>query len=360
MKKSTLQGIVLCIVVLFVIFILWMAMLVGFLVPFWITPTTTDTTTTEPTDVPPEGAFYLDRAIGGNTETGLPDGTPMDSDNVDFPYKVTTKLKFTQKDYLSRAAVSGSGTIVLYDYVTEEALETNTFSSGTITTGNNYVSGQHLKFKVTESNYVTYYGQFTVPWWNDNDPSSIDLTTYVWYLATWSQTMEFENKTVIADAGYFNTSTSCTGGLAALVFDNLAAADDTGYATTYNFLKDVGQNAYFALHFVGTGTDSVLISSADMTYGRVVIAADNDFWVFWKLSDLDVSKDLLADGVTRDPDGRYDIGVTLELSGITSGDDVLVTYGIYYYADSAYLRTWSQWAPQNAHGTSVDTFHIYY
>jgi len=338
-----------------------MAMLVGFLVPFWITPTTTAPTTTTPTDVPPEGAFYLDRAIGGNTESGLPDGTPMDEANTAFPYKVTTKLKFTEKDYLSRAAVSGSGTIVLYDYVTEVALETNTFSSGTITTGNNYVSGQHLKFAITETNYVTYYGFFTVPYWNDNDPASIDLTTYLWYVATYSQTMRYANGTAIADAGWTNTSKDCTGGMSELIFENAAAEnDDRGYASTYNFLKNVGQNVYFALHFTGTGTDSVLIASAEEAYGRVVIAADNDVWVFWLLSDIEVTRDLASDGVSYVSSGRWDIGITLELSGIISGDDVTCTYGLYWYADSSYLRTWSQWAPQSGEGSSVDTFRIGY
>ena len=321
-----------------------------------------DHTTTPPTHTQPaSGDFFIDKAIGGNTENGLADGTPMDANNAGFPYKVTTKLKFTEKDFLSRAAVSGSGTIVLYDYVTEELLSSNTFSSGTITTTDNYVSGQHLKFCITESGYVTYYGSFTVPYWNDWDPATIDLTAYVWDLpASFSQSLKFSNGTAIADAGNLTCDDSLTGGLAELIFENQQTVDDDGYAASFNFLKDVYQNAYFALHFTGTGTDSVLVSAADAAYDRVVIAADNDVWVFWKLSDNDLSRDLLADGVTRNPNGRWSTGITLELSGIAGADHVTCTYGVYWYADAAYLHSMSQWAPQNGQGSSTDTFHIYY
>jgi len=316
----------------------------------------TGPTTTGPTHTPTTGDFLIDKAIGGNTENGMPDGIPMDSANTEFPYKVTTKLKFTEKDFLSRAAVSGSGTIILYDYTSEEQLESNTFSSGVITTGNNYVSGQHLKFKITETGYVTYYGEFTVPYWNDWDPATIDLTAYLMDLpAAYEQTCEFINGTAVADAANIDVSASATGGLLELVFENQMTVDDDGYWSSYNFLADVAQNAYFVLHFVGTGTDSVIVQSTDDPFERVVIAADNDVWVFWKLTDNDISRDLLPDGVTRSPNGIYNQHVTLEVSGITSGDSVTVTYGVYWYADGNYLRSMSMWAPQNGQGSAVDT-----
>lgn len=317
---------------------------------------TTTTTTDETTGPAGPSDFYTDIHLGGNQDEAT--GANRDVNNADFPYKANAKLKFTEKDWLSKAAVSGSGTIQVYDYNSEELIETLTFSSGTITGTNLFTSGQHLKFEVTESGYVNYFGAFTVPWSNDDDIATLEFTIYIVDIATWAQSCEFANKTVIADAGTLNTTEDLTGGLAELIFDNTHEVDDDGWASCYDFLKNVWRNAYFFLHFTGTGTDSVIISSTDASYERVVIAADNDVWIFWKLTDNDLSRDLLPDGTTRNPTGRYEMGVLLELSGITSGDSVTCTYGVTYNADASYLRTYNQWFPQAGNTVVSDTLVI--
>ena len=317
------------------------------------TPTTTPPTTTGPAG---PSDFYVDIHLGGNVDDAT--GANRDADNADFPYKANAKLKFTEKDWLSKAAVSGSGTMQVYDYNTEELLETLTFSSGTITGTNLFTSGQHLKFEVTESGYVNYFGAFTVPWTNDVDIATLEFAIYIVDIPTWDQSVAFTNETAIADGANLDCAGSLTGGLAELVFKNTHSTDDDGYAACYDFLKDVWRNAYYFLHFTGTGTDSVIINSADSAYERVVIAADNDVWVFWKMTDNDLSRDLWPDGTTRDPNGRYEMGVTLELSGIASGDSVTCTYGVTYNSDASYLRTYNQWFPQAGNTVVSDTFVI--
>jgi hypothetical protein len=317
---------------------------------------TTTTTTTDTTGDAVPSDFFTDIHMSGNVDEAT--GANKDANSERFPFAANAKLKFTENDFLSKAAVSGSGTIQVYDYNSEEILETLTFSSGTITGTKYYTSGQHLKFELTESGYVNYFGAFTVPWTNDQDITTLEFTVYIVDIPTWEQSCQFANETAIADAGTLNVTTDLTGGLAELIFKNSHTTDDDGYASSYDFLKNVWRNAYFFVHFTGTGTDSVIISSADESYERVVVAADNDVWVFWKLSDDDLSRDLHPDGVTRDPTGRWDMGITLELSGITSGDSVTCTYGITYNADSSYLRTYNQWFPQAGNTEVVDTLVI--
>lgn len=323
-----------------------------------LTITGETTTTTPPVTTGDAGPsdFFTDIHLAGNLDEAT--GANRDANNADFPYKANAKLKFTEKDWLSKAAVSGSGTMQVYDHNSEELLETLTFSSGTITGTNLFTSGQHLKFELTESGYVNYFGAFTVPWSNDDDIATLEFTVYIVDIATWEQSCAFANETSIADAATLNVTTDLTGGLAELIFKNTHAVDDDGWASCYDFLKDVWRNAYFFLHFTGTGTDSVIISSTDATYQRVVIAADNDVWVFWKLTDNDLSRDLWPDGTTRDPNGRYEMGVLLELSGITSGDSVTCTYGVTYNADASYLRTYNQWFPQAGNTVVTDTLVI--
>lgn len=351
MKKGTYQIIAVVLVIIMVFSAIAAALYFGVL-QLNIGRTTT-TTTTGPAA---PGDFFIDECLEGNTEPGT--GLPRTPENG-YPHKVTTVLKVTEKDYFDRGtAVSGSGSIVFHDYNTESEVGSITFSSGSGSTSQEFVSGQHLKYEVTESGYVNYFGEFTVPYSTDDDPSDLEFTIYLVDIPTWGQTCHFLNNTEIADSGTLNTTTDLTSNLAELKFENSHTTDDDGWISCYNFLKDVYHNAYFAMHFTGTGTDSVQISSADSSYGRVVVAADADVWVFWEVGKDDLSRDLLSDGVTRDPNGRWTMGVTLDLSGITSGDSVTCTYGVYYVADSAYLRSNSQWYPQNGYSSVTDTFTI--
>lgn len=268
-------------------------------------------------------------------------------------------LKFTESDYLTAGSVSGSGSIALYDYVTKEIFRSYSFTTGSVTTSDTYTSGQHLRFKVVESGYVTYYGAFTVPWCADNDPSSIDIGIKLMDLpAAYTQSCFFANDTEVTDAMALDVSEDADAGKVSLILKNQQTVDDDGYWASYNFLADCWQKAYFLVHLTGTGTDSVIVDSTDLGYDRIVVVASSDVWLVWELSDDDMSRDLLSDGVTYDPTGRWQVEVNFDLSGITAGDTVTGTYGVYWYADAGLFRSESQWAPSNGQGTATDTFTI--
>jgi hypothetical protein len=347
MKKSTLNCIIGILIIFVVILMLGLAMFLGVL-SFNIGGQTTTTTTT-PTGPVSTGDFLIDPMVEGNY-----DADTMDPRDADWgAWKLDVKITFSTYDFFAGTSVT-TATVVLYDYDTESQLESVSISSGS-GDSSAYQSGMKIKFKVSQSGYATYYGAFSVPYHQTDQDSAHTIKVWMVKLPTWEQACYFQNGTEIADAGTLNTTTDLSAGKAYLEFKNRDNTDDTGYVTSYNFLRNLWQNAYFYARFTGTGTDSVIIESVSVSYQKFVVSAVSDVWLYHQLDDEDLTRDKQSD-LTYDPDGLWSMLMTLDLSGITSGDSVTCTYGVVIYGDATWLHQYNDWGPDDT--STTDTLTI--
>ena len=350
MKKNTLIAIVCVLLVVLVALMLFVAMTLG-VISLNIGGTTTTTTTPTGTGPIPTGDFIIDPMVEGNfdEDTGAPRDASWGS------WKLDVKITFKTYNLLAGTSVADA-TLILYDFVTEAQLESLTVATGTIDSSA-FQSGKKLKFSIAQSGYATYFGSFSVPYHQTDQDSAHSIKVWMVAIPTWEQAAYFQNGTEISDGSNTNSTSDATAGKFYLEFKNRDNTDDTGYKGSYNFLRGLYQNAYFFTRFTGTGTDSVIIESVSVGYQKYVVSATSDVWLYTQLADDDLTRDKQPD-LTYDPDGLWSMLVSLDLSGISSGDEVTCTYGVVIYGDATWLHQYNDWGPDDAQTT--DTFIIGY
>lgn len=343
MDKRIVAVVVACIVVLSV------AVAIGYM-RFQIeiqTPPPPGTTTTTTTPHAGPGDFIIDQAVEGNHDNGVP-RIPDNGFNV----KLVDGVTFAGKDFYAGSSVA-SITVILYEYGDKDYIEQVT--SGSETAGE-WPSGTHLSFKASKSGYITYYGSFTVPYHETDQDSTHKLTLLMVNDPTsWEQKAFYQNDTEISDGGYVNKTNGDFSTMVQLKFKNLNNYDDTGYISSYNFLRGLWQKCYFFVEKTGTGTQRVILES---DWKQYTISADSDVIWYQELDDSQVTRELDSDGVNYVTYGEYNIELNLDCSAITSGDSVTLTYGIVIYGDATWLDGHEVWGPDASKTT--DTLIISY
>lgn len=304
------------------------------------------TTTTTVTDTVAPGDFLIDQCIEDNHDDGVA-RTPENGFNI----KLVDGITFAGEDFYSKASVA-TVTVILYEYASKKLEES--VASGTETNGE-FVSGEHLRYKASKTGYITYYGAFTVPYHETDVDTTHKLTILMVNDPTsWEQKAFYQNDTEIIDTGNATKTLGDYTTMLNLKFKNLNNYDDTGFITSHNFLRGLWHKAYFFVRKTGTGTQRVILESDWNVY---TISADSDVYWYRPLNDVDLSRELAADGVNYISYGEYNVELQTDCSSVTSGDAITLTYGIVIYGDASWLDGHEVWGPSESQ--TVDTFVIY-
>ena len=285
--------------------------------------------------------------------TALPQGPDQQS--------ATMVIDFTAIDGLAGSQDATTSAVQIYrfeggKYELQETVTMDAAAKASILT---YTTGEELWFKLldaTDTSVCTQYSNFIVPF---ADPSEI-------YGQAFQVKLNFVDKgdtakdiaitesngTAIAASSTVDCSASgYDAAYATWEFDIRALDDDSGYVNTYNYLKDYENYHYLVIDASGTGWDSItLLSTAGW---QVYERADTRYFVF-KLSNDDLTRDLKSTG-EYDPDGRFKLTTTWDLTGITSGDSVTFNYQYMWYSSFARFQASGGWGADTAETAEVIT-----
>ena len=278
--------------------------------------------------------------------TALPQGPDNQSATMVIDFTATDKLAGSQD------ATTSAVEIYRYQdgkYELQESVTIDAAAKASILT---YTTSEELWLKLfdaSDTSVCTQYMNYIVPF---ADPSEI-------YGQAFQVKLDFVDKgdtakdigitesngTAIADASSVDTSASgYDTAYATWEFDLRALDDDSGYTNTYNFLKGYENWHYLVIDASGTGWDSItLLSGAGW---QVYERADTRYFVY-KLSNDDLTRDLKSTG-EYDPDGRFKLTTTWDLTGITTGDSVTFNYQYMWYSSFAHFQATGDWGADTA------------
>ena len=273
----------------------------------------------------------------------------------------TMVLDLTPLDSLAGSQDAATSAVGIYRFedARYELQETVTMDAAAKASVLTYTTGEELWLKLydgTDTSVCTQYMNYIVPF---ADPSEI-------YGQAFQVKLDFvdrgntakdisiteSNGTAMAASGLFDMSGSgYDTAYATWEFDLRALDDDTGYINTYNFLKAYENYHYLVIDASGTGWDSVtLLSSVGWT---VYERADTRYFVY-KLSNDDLTRDKKSTG-EYDPDGRFKLTTTWDLTGITAGDSVTFNYQYMWYSSFQHFQASGSWGVDTAETAEVIT-----
>lgn len=273
----------------------------------------------------------------------------------------TMVIDFTATDKYAGSQDAATSAVDIYrfeggKYELSESVTMDAAAKATILT---YSTGEELwlrTFDASDTSVCTQFMNFIVPF---ADPSEI-------YGQAFQVNLEFidkgdtakdiaiteSNGTAIADSSTVDTSNSgYDTTYATWEFDIRALDDDSGYMNTHNFLREYENYHYLMIDASGTGWDSVtLLSTAGW---QVYERADTRYFVY-KLSNDDLTRDLKSTG-EYDPDGRFKLTTTWDLTGITGGDSVTFNYQYMWYSSFAHFQATGDWGVDTSETAEVIT-----
>lgn len=260
-------------------------------------------------------------------------------------YRLNVPIQFVAIDELAGGTDATTTAVKIYD-TNYELLETVTISTAAGTdSAIKYWSGDYVYLKVYDDSDVSLCKQYLklmVPYHSaDTDTKHYVTLKTVDTDASWDIRLDCTNETNVADSGTYDASASGTA--PTWVFKILTPTDDKGYKTSWNFVEGCDNAAYYVFRISGTGSTRVLF---DTNYALQHYYDGEYHWYSIKLSDDQLSKNLLADG-TYDPIGYTTIPLKMDLTQVTSGDSVTFAHGLYYYSDWNYLISKGNWGPDS-------------
>ena len=291
-------------------------------------------------------AIVLIIAAGLWVYTALPQGPDNQT--------ATMVLDLTPVDALAGSQDAATSAVNIYrleagKYELQETVTMDAAAKASVLT---YTTGEELWLKLydgTDTSVCTQYMNFIVPF---ADPSEIFGQAFQVKLdfvdkgdtAKDIGITESNGTAIAASARVDQTGSSYDTALATWEFDIRAMDDNSGYTNTFNFLKGYENYHYLMIDASGTGWDSVtLLSSA----GWQVYERANTRYFVYKLSNDDLTRDLKSTG-EYDPDGRFKLTTTWDMTGITTGDSVTFNYQYMWYSSFARFQASGDWGADTA------------
>lgn len=285
--------------------------------------------------------------------TALPSGPDQQSATMVIDFTATDKLAGSQD------ATTSAVEIYRFEGGKYELAETVTMDAAAKASILTYTTGEELWLKLydaSDTSICTQYANYIVPF---ADPSEIYGQAFQVNLAFVDKgdtakdiAITESNGTAIAASSTVDCSNSgYDAAYATWEFDVRALDDDSGYMNTYNFLKDYENYHYLVIDASGTGWDSTtLLSTAGW---QVYERADTRYFVY-KMSNTDLTRDKKSTG-EYDPDGRFKLTTTWDLTGITTGDSVTFNYQYMWYSSFAHFQATGSWGTDTAETAEVIT-----
>lgn len=273
----------------------------------------------------------------------------------------TMLVKFSAIDVVAGSQDATTSAIVIYrmiggDLVTQETVTCDAAAKDSTLY---YTTGEVLYLKLYDASDVSVCTQYLT--WTVPAASAADIQASRFHYAAKFIDRGNTNKalTVTASNG---TAVSATTDCSASTYNTNFATweltvralnDDTGYWNSYDFIHGYKNNHYLTVQVSGTGWDRVRFVNTNLdSFER-----NNIHYVVIPLDNNAVTRDKQSDG-SYSPDGIYRFSLTLDLTAITTADDVSFIYAYRWYGDFDYFKTSGSWGADSAQ-TAATTIHIY-
>jgi hypothetical protein len=272
----------------------------------------------------------------------------------------TMVVAFSAVDKLLGSQDAATTAVILYRMVDGALVtqETVTMNAASVSSTLYYTTGELLYLKLydaTDTSLCTQYLQWTVP---SASPADIQASKFHCTLWTTDKGDTSKSLTVTASNGTaVSVTTDCSASSYNTNYANWelkarALNDDSGYVNTYNFVNGYKNNHYMVVQVSGTGWDRVRFVNAYDSFER-----NNIHYIVIVLDDNAVTRDKQSDG-SYNPTGIVSKDLTLDLTAITTSDDVSLVFSYRWYADWDYFKTSGNWGVNSAQ-TAATTIHIY-
>ena len=255
--------------------------------------------------------------------------------------KVTKQLKFVIIDKWAGGAASPSGAY-LYDNNLLQLESTTSFSSGTWTTSNSYVSGTLLWLKLTASDNSLQWYRIEVPKMTKEDAESLTtnpIRVDFHDLPALTDALRDNYGNSYADGGTWNITSGATPGqrTGSLTYSWYVGSDGDGYISSYDPIYKINLRPVVWAVVSGTNYEKVILTGFD---GMIAKGTSNYYYKV--IQDTDLVKYKVGNSYVYPGSGS--ITFSIDLSGY-SGDSASIQLYIEGYSDSAYFNTYGSYGP---------------
>lgn len=278
----------------------------------------------------------------------------------------TLPIQFTAMDKLAGENDAATSAVKIYS-VDLELYETVTMDAVSKESALPYTTGTKLGLYIYDASDTSVCEQYiwvTVPYASESNVYDNAFQITIWNTdREVTMPMFVESGGVeIADAGVEDLTTNgWDSAFAYIDFELRPEGADTGYVNSENFLKGYGNNHYFVLDIA----DNVSATTAggwalfNVLGGASMHLDRNDHrYIVFSLSDDAITRDLQSDG-SYDPTGLWTLNLALDLTGMTAGMNISITYDYVMYADWTHFVEFGSWGA-DMESTTDEAFYINY
>lgn len=253
---------------------------------------------------------------------------------------VTRPITFTASDFFN--GTQGSGTLTIFKSGADQASETLTLSSGSVTSSKAYTSGEMLDILYNDgSDSKLWINGVVVPTMSSadvqsqaNNRISVDSFTH----GTYTSDSLTQGATAVSDGDSYNNT--LTGDTPTFSYKLTNTGDDnTGLMESSDPTTGYKWDVYVLVKFSGTGAETISISDAGFD-NTLTVGTSQYGWIHLNPNALTIWKDSVGAYKTNDGTkctGIQSIDFSPDLTGYV-GTAVTMQITAYAYFDPTYLE----------------------
>jgi len=280
-------------------------------------------------------------------------GTKAGEDVADLTGMVaaTRKLSFVCNNQYGGAAIQ-SATLKVYKGLDVQETLTTDGTTGIVTSGLQYTSGDVLRILLVKGNAKLWY-DYTVPKIRKADQDAVaniqvplqffDIDTSVTI-----QLMDGQGN-AYSDTNILNFTTLGVNQIV-LTVSGYVSADDKSYISSFDPLNNIDWEVVAFGALSGTNYEALAISGWHGSHEK-----GTTLWGYRTIPDSGVTKNKI--GNLYEHDGVFSFSLTLDKGGY-SGDAAALVFYLQGYADPAYHRTYGSYGPDTVAMASTFTLNI--
>jgi hypothetical protein len=258
---------------------------------------------------------------------------------------VNKPLKIVGVDELAGGSLDGTtNAVVVYDSDGKTVLETGSFSSGAVTTGQSYPSGKQLWIKYYYDTTIDSYmfWQVTVPKMTPADAESLtsnQITLKTREAGAYTDSLITSSGLTIADGTDLNTTGSGNDTLTA-TYTFYTTTDNTGYPTFTDPIYNMQMKIQIWATLSGTGYEAISLSGFDGGFEK-----GSTMYYYKTVNPNDAAKYKVGNDYVYAGSGSVSFG--WNAAGYSNATTAYATLQIYLkiYSNEGYLQQYGDYGP---------------